>query len=50
MEFNKQNKTKGIKKRVRYKPRNRLLIVENKLIVTRGEMGEKMEHTYHDEH
>ena len=40
MEFKKQNKQRGEKReREREKPRNRLLIIENKQMVTRGEVG-----------
>ena len=36
---NKTNEQKGKKEREREKPRNRPLTVENKLMVTRGEVG-----------
>lgn len=41
---NKRNKQRG-KERKRGKPRNRLLTLENTLMVTRGEVGEGMGET-----
>ena len=45
MEFKKQNKQAKKKKRGRErdKPRNRVLTVENKLMITRGEVGEQID-------
>ena len=43
MEFKKQNKLTRQKKRVRGKPRNRFLIIENNRTVTRREVHEEDE-------
>jgi len=43
VEFKEQNKqAKGKKKRDRGKPRNRLLTIENKLMITRRKVGGRM--------
>lgn len=36
---NKTNEQRGEKERQRYKPRNKLLAIENELLVTRGGRG-----------
>ena len=44
VEFKKQNKcARRPKKRERDKPRNRFLTIENKLVVTTGEVGGGMD-------
>ena len=37
-----RNKTSNGKEKKRDKPRNRLFIIENKLMITRGELAERM--------